>query len=364
MLLRLTLTVLLLSARCGQDIPDTNRQTPAYSVDSLFYEDKRLVRCEIVRTNAASEESLLPDDRQSFPAIVYFYETVDASSPSPQHRTNTFVLTIILSGYFTKLELSVQLAGLDSVKHNWQGKGTAIAIHRSNIFSSRVREVQLTYFVDQNHMSLQLPTEQLTVDLKHVSATSHFSIIRLVAVLAASLLLIVATKDFERMGVIASQISTVSLSALFAKMTLELAFICIDNFAFNKPLQSQYLDIFVMIFEFLVVAYASLLLFPTCGTFLRWRLMLWLAVVLTLELLFTGKRWYNILTCAIILLPQVRFNVRESGSLKSGDKVMLLLYLYYYGSVLGFAAFDDNYLYFWCSRTVLWVMVAIVLINV
>jgi len=143
--------------------------------------------------------------------------------------------------------------------------------------------------------------------------------------------------------------STLSLSLLFVKITLELVMVCIDNFAFVKPLQSQYLDIFVMILEFLVAAYVNLLLFPTCSTFFRWKLILWLALIILLELLLMGKPWYNLLSCLTIIVPQTITNINQSGSLKSGDKLALLLYLYYYCTVLGFVTFEDNYLYFRCT---------------
>ena len=343
---------------------DKQQQEPVYSIDSLFYEQSRLARCKVERSAKINEQGMLLPHQPSFPVIAYFTEMLEANATAFQHRANTMVLTIIRSGYFTNLELHVSLAGLDLVHHNWRGKGEAIAVYRSNIFSSHSSPVPITYLVEQSSIELQLPHEHLTIDLRHESATYHYSIVRLVLVLAIGLLLFATTKEFERIGLIASQISTLSLSMLFVKITLELVLVCIDNFAFNKPMESQYIDIFVMIMEFLVVAYANLLLFPTCGTFLRWRLLLWLAFVIVLELLFIGKPWFNLLGCILIMIPQMRINAGESGSLKSGDKVMILLYLYHYTSVLGFTLFEDNYLYFSCSPKLFGVMTTIVIFEV
>jgi hypothetical protein len=146
------------------------------------------------------------------------------------------------------------------------------------------------------------------------------------------------TKEFRRITLMSSHINKLILSILFIKMTIDLMLVCIDNFAFTKPLQSEYIDIFVMILYFMLVAYTSFLLFPTCSIFRQWKLMLWLLFICVVELFLIGNQWYQFLTC-FLLIPQIKMNGSLPGSVKSGDKIMILLYLQYYIAVLGFTIF-------------------------
>lgn len=314
-----------------------------HSIDWLFYEESRLVKCFIKPTEGSSEKRLIPTEHPALPAIVYFTEV---AAEDKQQRANIMILTIILSGYFTKIELHLELAGLDKARHVWEGRGQAVTIDRPSIFSSKEGAQSLTYFVSQSQVVLKLPSEELTFSLQHESATYHYSVARLGLGIIVGLLLLGATREPERMGVIAGQISTLSMSLLFVKLVMELAFVCIDNFAFRKPVESQYIDIFVMMVQFLVVVYASFLLFPTCRTFLRWKLILWLLFIVLLDLYLLSHPWYNVLVCFLVMLPQMKFNALLPGASNSGDRVAVLLYVYYYANMLGFALFEDNYLYF------------------